>query len=102
MLKMRCPKGVRVFKIQVKAQGELEEVEELFCLSRREILGAFLWENPTSLRLWYIKGTKKYNLGKDSLLSLMQHDPTDLELICLQKNLRFRNSILGFSREIHS
>ena len=50
---------------------------------------------------WCIKGTEESTLDKDCSVSLMHHDPSDLELISLVKKRRIRfwilESNLGFS-----
>ena len=57
--------------------------------------------NPRSLGSCCIKGTEESTLGKDSSVSLMRHDPSDLGLICSVKKRKIcfwiLESKLGFS-----
>ena len=61
--------------------------------------------NPRSLGSRYIKGTEESTLSKDSSVPLMHHDPSDLGLIWLVKNVKsvfgFENPILDFPNETH-
>ena len=42
---------------------------------------------------WCVKGTQESTLGKDTSVSLMNHDPSVLGLICLVKKRKIRSWI---------